>query len=285
MVTERDLAAALDRPRGGEDAANAHYLDEVGRRPALPAEVERALITAAQGGDAVARGRLVEAFLPVIASVARVYRHSPSVDRVELIQEGVVGFLRALERYDAARGTAFWGYAAWWVRQAMQQLVSELTGPVVLSDRALRQLARVKDAHRNAVAETGREPGSAELAERTGLSVDQVDDLTAVERTPRSIDEPVSLDDGVVGTFGELLADPLADGEYERVLEALETQALLALLAGLSERERAILRARYGLDGETQSLRQIGAHYGLSAERVRQLEQRALGKLAAAGEG
>jgi len=263
VVTDRELAAALDRPRYGEDAANARYLDEVGRRPALPAEVERALVAAAQGGDAVARGRLVEAFLPVIASVARVYRHSPSVDRVELIQEGVVGFLRALERYDPARGTPFWAYAAWWVRQAMQQLVSELTGPVVLSDRALRQLARVKDAHRSAVAETGREPGSVELAERTGLSVDQVDDLTAVERTPRSIDEPVSLDDGVVGTFGELLADPLADGEYERVLEALETQALLALLAGLSDRERAILRARYGLDGETQSLRQIGAHYGL----------------------
>ncbi len=88
--------------------------------------------------------------------------------------------------------------------------------------------------------------------------------------------------DGAVGTFGDLLVDPLAEGDYERVLDAIEIEHLLALLAALSERERDILRARYGLDGDEQSLRQIGARLGLSAERVRQLEDRALGKLAAA---
>jgi RNA polymerase sigma factor (sigma-70 family) len=205
------------------------------------------------------------------------------VERQELLQEGVVGLLRALERYDAERGTPFWAYASWWVRQAMQQLVSELTRPVVLSDRALRHLARIRDAHQQAVRQVGREPGREELAERTGLTGEQVDALLAAERAPRSTDGPVQASDGVVGTFGELLVDPLADGEYESVLEALETRDLLAFLSRLSNRERAILRRRYGLEtGEEESLRTIAGELGLSAERVRQIEQRALGKLAAA---
>ena len=280
---DRELAAGLGRPGPVGTAVSARYLDALGRRPVLPEGDERALVAAAQSGDPRARARLVEAFMPLIASVARVYRDSPRIERMELLQEGVVGLLRALERYDPSRGIPFWPYAVWWVRQAMQQLVSELTRPVVLSDRALRQLARVRDAQRGAVRDTGAELTRTELARRTGLSEAQVDDLLSLERVPRSTDEPVDAAEGAVGTFGDLLVDPLAEGEYERVLEAIEAQELLALLAGLSERERSILRARYGLDtDEEQSLRTIGARLGLSAERVRQLERRALGKLAAA---
>src|SRR5437660_742102 len=96
---------------------------------------------------------------------------SPARAATSVAVRGVAGLLRALERYDPARGTPFWAYAGWWVRQAMQQLVAELTGPVVLSDRALRQLARVKDAHRGAMLETGREPGRDDLATRSGLTL------------------------------------------------------------------------------------------------------------------
>jgi RNA polymerase sigma factor (sigma-70 family) len=248
--------------------------------------VESELVAAAQAGDQLARARLVEAFMPLIASVARMYRSSARVERQELLQEGVVGLLRALNRYQPQQGVPFWGYAAWWVRQAMQQLVSELTGPVVLSDRALRHLATLRDAHRHAVQENGREPLRSELVERSGLSQEQVEDLLSVSLAPRSLDEPLSSDQGAVGTLGELLVDPLAEGEYERVLEAIETDELLALLAGLSDRERDILRARYGLDdGRQETLRQVAGRLGLSAERVRQLEERALGKLAAAAGG
>lgn len=278
---DRALAGALQRAAPTGPAVTAGYLDELGRRAALPASVERELVAAAQAGDATARGRLVEAFMPLIASVARVYRESTRVDHVELLQEGVVGLLRAMERFDPDRGVPFWGYATFWVRQAMQQLVAEVTRPLVLSDRALRQLSRIKDAHGSALRENGREPGRAELAARTQLSEDQIQALLAAERPARSTDEPLVRDDGAVGTFGDLLVDPLAEGEYERVLDGIEVEQLLTLLSGLTDREREILAARYGLHDEEQSLREIGERLGLSAERVRQLEQRALGKLAA----
>jgi RNA polymerase sigma factor (sigma-70 family) len=277
---DRAVAQALGRPEPAAPATTAGYLDELGRRAPLTDAEEGALVAAAQAGDAAARARLVEALTPAIAAVARVYRGSPGIDRVELVQEGVVGLLRALERYEPGRGVPFWAYATFWVRQAMQQLVAELTRPLVLSDRALRQVARLKDAHRGALAESGREPGRDELAARSGLTGDQVDALLAAERPAQSLERPPG--EGAVGAFGDLLVDPLAEGEYERVLDAIEIGQLLALLSALSDREREVVRARYGLDGEEQSLRELGARLGLSAERVRQIEQRALGKLAAA---
>jgi RNA polymerase sigma factor (sigma-70 family) len=205
------------------------------------------------------------------------------VQRLELLQEGVVGLLRALERFDPERGVPFWGYATWWVRQAMQQLVAELTRPVVLSDRALRHLARLKQAHREVVQQSGREPTRAELAARTGLELEHVDDLLATERSPRSLEAPLDPSRDDIGAFGELLVDPLAEDEYEQVLAAVEVEELHALLAGLSDRERDVLRARYGLEdgGEELSLRAVGDRLGLSGERVRQIERRALSKLAA----
>src|SRR5579875_205231 len=155
---DQRLAGDMRHRRLGGETSSAGYLRDLGERPRLPASTERRLIEAAQAGDRRAREELVEAFLPLIAGVARVYRGSPTITRVELMQEGVVGLLRALERYDPERGVPFWGYAAWWVRQAMQQLIAELTRPMVLSDRALRQLARMKDFHRAYVQAQGREP-------------------------------------------------------------------------------------------------------------------------------
>jgi RNA polymerase primary sigma factor len=281
---DQDLADGLRHRRLGGQTSCAAYLHDLSDRPRLPAGVERRLVAGAQAGDRRAREELVEAFLPLIAGVARVYRGSRSITRLELMQEGVVGLLRALERYDPNMGVPFWGYAAWWVRQAMQQLIAELTRPLVLSDRALRQLSQLKRAHGEHLAEHGREPTESQLAARTGLTGAQVGEMLALERGPQSIDAPVSGDDGELGAFGELLVDPLATDAYEQLLDHAEIEQIRALLGSLNDRERMILQARYGLNGPEQSLRDVGERIGLSGERVRQIEQRALGKLRAAAD-
>ncbi|MBV9818976.1 MAG: RNA polymerase sigma factor RpoD/SigA [Solirubrobacterales bacterium] len=279
---DQDLAVGLAERRPGGETSSAGYLRELGDRPRLPAAVERRLIEAAQAGDRRAREELVEAFLPLIAGIARVYRGSQTITRLELMQEGVVGLLRALERYDPSVGVPFWGYAAWWVRQAMQQLIAELTRPMVLSDRALRQLSQLKRVHGDYLAEHGREPTGDELAAGTGVTHAQVGEMLALERVPKSMEEPVQGAEGELGAFGELLADPLAADAYAQLLDHSEIEQIRALLGSLNGRERMILRARYGLGGPEQSLRDLGEQIGLSGERVRQIEQRALGKLRAA---
>src|SRR6201996_3905212 len=281
------VARALGRPGPRGEGTSAPYLAALGRRPRLTRAEEHDLIVAAKDGDRQARAALGEGFMPLIGSVSQLYRETVRIERIELLQEGVVGLLRALERYDPDRGTPFWAFASWWVRQAMQQLVSELTRPVVLSDRALRRLSRLRDAHHAGLQSTGREPGRDEIARRTGLSVGQIDDLLSVDRPGRSLDEAVASAEGDdIGSLGDLIADPLAEGAYEDVLGAMETEGLLALLSGLSERERSILRSRFGLQGvDEESRREVAESLGVSVERVRQLEQRALGKLAAAAGG
>ena len=217
--------------------------------------------------------------MPLIGGVARIYRGSRAVERMELMQEGVVGLLRALERYDPRRGTPFWAYASWWVRQAMQDLVAELSRPVVLSDRALRKLARIKDARREYVQAHKKEPSTAELATKTALPSDQVEKLIVAERTPRAFEGPLGDNENSDATLGDLLADPLGEDEYERVDRRIEVEELRSLPSELCERERLILKARYGLDCPEQTLRELAGGLQLSAERVRQIEERALEKL------
>jgi RNA polymerase sigma factor (sigma-70 family) len=281
-VHDRELSAKLGGPDPEGSATSGGFLRELGRRPGLPAALEREVVVAAREGDPRARAQLVEAFLPAIASVARVYRRRGEIDRMELMQEGVVGLLRALERYEPERGVPFWGYAAWWVRQAIQQLVAELTRPVVLSDHALRELAHLREVHAGHLRRHGCEPTARELAAASGIDREEVENLLATERPARSLEAAGGgAGDQGVGSFGELLRDPLAEDEYERVVSQVAAEELRGLLSALSERERRILNAHYGLEGPEQSLREIATRLGLSAERVRQVERRAVGKLRA----
>jgi RNA polymerase primary sigma factor len=220
--------------------------------------------------------------MPMIVSVAHAYRRSTAVDHQELTQEGVVGLLRALERYEPERGVPFWAYAAWWVRQAMQQVVSELSRPMVLSDRALRQLARVKNAQRQFEQAHRREATSAELAMIVRLPQWQVENLLVTERSARGLDEPAGAEAGEGATMGELLADPRAQEAYERVPQRLLAAQVPTLLDDLTQRERIVIRARYGLGGRERTLREVAPELGVSAERVRQIEQESLAKLGVA---
>jgi RNA polymerase primary sigma factor len=245
----------------------------------LTADKERDLVFAAQNGDDAARGRLVDAFIPAIGGVSRRYRRTPGVDREELMQEGVVGLLRAASRYDPRRDNPFWAYATWWVRQSMQQLVSEMTRPIVLSDRALRRLAKIKKARRVHMQAIGSEPTSDELADATGLDRRQVDDLLTVETRPRSLEEDVCGEDGSPTTLGDLVVDPGAEAEYRLVADRMEFAVLRDLTADLQPRERTVVQSHYGLGRQPETLRQIAERLHLSVERVRQIEVGALDKI------
>jgi RNA polymerase primary sigma factor len=246
----------------------------------LTAWQERELVIAAEG-DSVARRKLVEAFLPAIANVARSFQGS-SVERRELLQDGVAGLLFAARRYDPDLNTPFWAYASFWVRKAMQELVAELIRPVALSDRAVRELARIRSARREHLQLHGSEPSDQQLSRATGLTLGQIESLRATEREPHAIEEMLSSDSESTATVGETIADPVAEYAYERVLDDLEIRELRDLADQLDERERAVIRAHYGLGEPAKTLSEIGARLGVTAERARQIEAGALDKLRAA---
>jgi RNA polymerase nonessential primary-like sigma factor len=149
----------------------------------------------------------------------------------------------------------------------------------VLSDRAVRRLARIKRARARLAQDNRREPSLDDLASSTGLTRAQVGHLIAVERRPRALEEPVDGGHGTTASFGELLADPRAEDAYDRATWSTQVDELPRLLGTLNDRERTIVRGHYGLDGDPRTLRELGSTLGVSAERVRQIEQTALDKL------
>jgi RNA polymerase sigma factor (sigma-70 family) len=247
----------------------------------LTAWQERDLVIAAESGDSDACRKLVEAFLPAIGDLARSFKNS-KVERLELLQEGVAGLLVAARRYDATLNTPFWAYASFWVRKAMQELVAELTRPVALSDRAVRELAQIRRAHSEHLQMHGVEPTTAQLSRATGLKPAQLERLQATERMPRSTQEQLTDGDEATATIGDTIVDPAAEQAYQQVLDAFEIGEVRDLTEQLDERERIVIRAHYGLGQDAQTLSEIGGELGLTAERARQIEAGALSKLRAA---
>jgi RNA polymerase sigma factor (sigma-70 family) len=237
-------------------------------------------VIAAEYGDSDACRKLVEAFLPAIAGLALGFQ-GEVVEHRELLQEGVAGLLFAARRYDAALNTPFWAYASFWVRKAMQEFVAELTRPVALSDRAVRNLARVRNARREYEQTHRAEPTTEELSRATGLTRAQLESLQAIERAPRAIDERLAPNGDSTTTVGDTILDPTAEQAYQQVLDELEVGYVRDLTDELDERERAVVRAHYGLGEQARTLSEIGAGLGLTAERARQIEVTALGKLRA----
>jgi len=242
------------------------------------ADGDRSALVLAAKTDPGRREELIDEYRPLIATVARPYCRHGSIERHELMQQGVVGLLEALKRYDPSLGTPFWAYASWWVRQAMQQVTAELGGPIVMSDRAQRALSRLAAARRAYLQEHRREPTRTELAAAAELNVGHVESLLAADARARALEERIGDgDDGLC--LGDLLADPQAEDEFERVSRRTAAEGVPALLALLSDRERLVVSRRFGLDGEARTLRDIAADLSLSAERVRQIEERALERL------
>jgi RNA polymerase sigma factor (sigma-70 family) len=236
------------------------------------------LVRRAQRGDDTAREELINRLLPLVSRFARRYR-TEGLDHTDLLQEGVVGLLRALERYDPGRGVTFPVFASLWVRQALQEARSDFIRPFRLPPKALRQLAQLKSEHQRIYQSEQRSASIAELAERTEIPAGQARALAAADSRVRSLDDPVESGGGQVGSLGDLLEDPLSAAAYEEVIDSVAGEQLRALLSRLTERERDVVRSRFGFDGRSERLVDIGQRLGVSTERVRQIEENALAKL------
>jgi RNA polymerase primary sigma factor len=254
------------------------FLNEAGRFPLLTAAQEVELAKRIEQGDKQAKDVLINSNLRLVVSIAKRYQ-GHGLTLLDLIQEGIIGLIRAAEKFDWRKGFKFSTYATWWIRQAVQRGVANKARTIRIPVHIVEREQRISRAERDLVATLEREPTVEEIAEKTKLPVKQVREVRAAARAVASLDKPVG--EGDSASFGDLFASEERPPD-EQVQVDLTERALHAAVAELPEREQRILKLRYGLNGDSdpKSLEEIGRLLGITRERVRQLEAEALRRLA-----
>jgi RNA polymerase primary sigma factor len=254
------------------------FLNEAGRYPLLTAEEEVELAKRVERGDKEAKDRMINSNLRLVVSIAKRYQ-GHGVALLDLIQEGTIGLIRAVEKFDWRRGFKFSTYATWWIRQAVQRGVANKARTIRIPTHVVEREQRIGRAERKLVTKLGRPPTIEELAKETRLSIKHVTDVMKAPRTVTSLDKPIGSEGNA--TLGELFASEEARPD-EEVEVSLREQALHRAVKKLPEREREVIKLRYGLNGEMAptSLEEIGRRMNLTRERVRQIETAALERLA-----
>lgn len=276
-----DAQREVELARTIEAGLYARHLLETGRvgraKGGAPKRATREeLEWLAEEGDRAVQ-EFIQANLRLVVSIARKYGRS-QMPMLDLIQEGNTGLIRAVEKFDYAKGFKFSTYATWWVRQAITRGVAQQARVVRLPVHVVEELNQVSGARRNLERELGYDPEPAEIAAELGMDVDRVIDLLAWGRDHVSLDSPVDEDGDT--SLGDLIARDSAPGPDLEMLDHDARDQLLALVDRLEEREADIVKARYGLlDGRQQKLADIGKRHGISAERVRQVERQAIARL------
>ena len=252
------------------------FLRDISQRPLLTAAGEVDLAKRIERGDQAAKDRMIEANLRLVVANAKRYRGA-GLPFLDLIQEGILGLIRAVEKFDYRRGFKFSTYATWWIRQAMQRGLQHHARTIRIPVHVAQELARLRAAERKLVAELGREPRDDELAAAVGVDTYHLDELRAAERTPVSLETPVGGDGDA--ELGELLPSE-APGPLDLVAVELEEESIHRALERLEENARRVIVLRFGLGGrDPLTLRQVAKLMSLSPEGVRKLERRALRRL------
>ncbi|MFL5933913.1 MAG: RNA polymerase sigma factor RpoD/SigA [Gaiellaceae bacterium] len=253
------------------------FLRDISQRPLLTATEEVELAKRIEKGDTAAKNRMIESNLRLVVSNAKRYR-GLGLPFLDLIQEGIIGLIRAVEKFDHRRGFKFSTYATWWIRQAMQRALQQQSRTIRIPVHVGQELSRVRAAERRLAGELGRDATPEEVAKAVDVTVDQLEELRAAERIPVSLEMRVGSDGDT--ELGALLPQEGPTPFDELEVELAETSIRKAL-ERLDARGRQVIELRFGLDGnEPLPLREVAKRMGLSAEGVRKLERRALRTLA-----
>jgi RNA polymerase primary sigma factor len=252
------------------------FMNEIGRHRLLTAAEEVELAKRVERGDKDAKERMINSNLRLVVSIAKRYQ-GHGVPLGDLIQEGIIGLNRAVEKFDWRRGFKFSTYATWWIRQACQRAISSQARTIRVPAHVHERRVKLARVGRQIEAELGREPTTEELADAAGLPLQHVEEALGAVEASVSLNREVGEDGG--GELGDLFPDPAAVDPVEEADETLRRQAVRTALGALPELERRVLELRFGFDGEQQPLEAIERELGISRERVRRLEQQAFAQL------
>jgi RNA polymerase primary sigma factor len=253
------------------------YLRAIGRVPLLSAEEEVALAKRIERGDVRAKQHMVEANLRLVVSIAKGYV-GRGLTLLDLIQEGSLGLIRAVEKFDYRRGYKFSTYATWWIRQAVSRSLADKGRTIRIPVHMVERLNKLMHAERRLVQQLGRDPSAEELARELECSVPEVREILRITQQPVSLEKPVGEEDD--SALADFIEDDSAASPFEIASEALRRENVTRVLASLPRREREVIEMRYGIvGGEARTLEEVGRAFNITRERVRQIENRTLKKL------
>jgi RNA polymerase primary sigma factor len=253
------------------------YMREIGEVALLTLEEETKLAKRIKRGDAAAREHMIKANLRLVVKIARDYENY-GLPLLDLISEGNIGLMKAVERFDPEKGAKLSTYAAWWIKQAIKRALADQGKTIRLPVHVVDKLFHIRKTEAKLVELLGREPTDSEIAEETELRPDQVRDYRKASIAPTSLDAKLGDDD--TNRVADIVADPNAEAPYQQAISESDNEILSEVIRTLSPREQTILKLRFGLNGDDErTLEEVGEQFGVTRERIRQIQDEALRKL------
>ena len=261
----------------GVDDTVRMYLREIGRFPLLTSEEEIVLAKRIKVGDMRAKHKLINSNLRLVVSIAKKYTGRGMLF-LDLVQEGNLGLIRAVEKFDYRKGYKFSTYATWWIRQAITRAIADQARTIRIPVHMIETINRLRKTSRILLQQLGHKPTEKEIAQRARMSVDKVREILRISQVPLSLETPVG--DEESSRLGDFVEDSTVQAPDEVVLQGLLRDDLEDVMNTLSERERTVLKLRFGLDdGHPRTLEEVGRVFNVTRERIRQIEAKALRKL------